>query len=77
MILWLLHSLISAQTIQGSRRIIAPTEALNINNEWRLIMNTQNYTQTVEIEECFGLAGGDDFKAEVEVTQATHNTALF
>ena len=40
-------------------------------------MNTQNYTQTVEIEECFGLAGGDDFKAEVEVTKATHNTAWF
>lgn len=40
------------QLCQGSRRIIVPKEAQNIKNEWKFIVNSANYTQTVDVEEC-------------------------
>jgi len=40
------------QLCKASKRIIVPQQALNIKNEWRYIVNLENYTQSVNIEEC-------------------------
>lgn len=40
------------QLCQGWKRIIVPKEAKNLADEWKYVINSQNYTQSVNIEEC-------------------------
>merc|ERR1712038_1148366 len=41
------------QLCYGVPKVIFPRQAKNLKEEWRYIVNIENYTQSVEIEECF------------------------
>jgi len=41
------------QLCAGFPKIIFPKQAKNLKDEWRYIVNIDNYTQSVEIEECY------------------------
>merc|ERR1712226_553412 len=41
------------QLCSGIPKIIFPRQAKNLKDEWRYIVNIENYTQSVELEECF------------------------
>ena len=38
------------QLCRGRQKVIFPRTALNLNNEWRFVVNIDNFTQAVEIE---------------------------
>ena len=38
------------QLCRGRKKVIFPRTALNLNNEWRYVVNIDNFTQAVEIE---------------------------
>ena len=38
------------QLCRGRQKVIFPRTALNLNNEWRYVVNIDNFTQAVEIE---------------------------
>ena len=38
------------QLCRGTQKVIFPRTALNLNNEWRYVVNIDNFTQAVEIE---------------------------
>ena len=40
------------QLCTGRQKIIFPRKALNLKNEWVFVVNIDNFTQAVEIEEC-------------------------
>ena len=40
------------QLCTGRQKIIFPRKALNLRNEWVFVVNIDNFTQAVEIEEC-------------------------
>jgi len=40
------------QLCVGRQNVIFPQKALNLNNEWKFVVNVDNFTQAVEIEEC-------------------------
>ena len=40
------------QLCSGRHKVIFPRKALNLNNEWRFVVNVDNFTQAVDIEEC-------------------------
>ena len=62
------------QLCSGIPKIIFPRQAKNLKDEWRYIVNIENYTQSVEIEECFNPdLAFDDF----ERTNATNSSVLF
>jgi len=62
------------QLCSGIPKIIFPRQAKNLKDEWRYIVNIENYTQSVEIEECFNPdLSLDDF----ERTNATNSSVLF
>jgi len=54
------------QLCQGIKRIIIPKEALNLRKEWRYIINSHNYTQSVNIEECAGPADKESRNEDTE-----------
>merc|ERR1711982_307998 len=41
------------QLCYGVPKVIFPRQAKNLKDEWKYIVNIENYTQSVEIEECF------------------------
>merc|ERR1712107_604662 len=41
------------QLCYGVPKIIFPRQAKNLKDEWKYIVNIENYTQSVEVEECF------------------------
>ena len=49
-------------------KVIFPRQAKNLKDEWKYIVNIENYTQSVEIEECYN---PDSFDSEDEATTAT------
>merc|ERR1712232_852186 len=62
------------QLCSGIPKIIFPRQAKNLKDEWRYIVNIENYTQSVEIEECFN----PDFSIdEFESTNTTNSSVLF
>ena len=38
------------QLCRGRQKVIFPRTALNLNNEWKFVVNVDNFTQAVEIE---------------------------
>jgi len=40
------------QLCVGRQKVIFPKKALNLNNEWKFVVNVDNFTQAVEVEEC-------------------------
>jgi len=40
------------QVCSGVRRVIFPRRARNMENKWKFVVNIDNFTQSVEIEEC-------------------------
>ena len=40
------------QLCYGVQKVIFPRKALNLNNEWKFVVNVDNFTQAVEVEEC-------------------------
>merc|ERR1712232_1350690 len=62
------------QLCSGIPKIIFPRQAKNLKDEWRYIVNIENYTQSVEIEECFN----PDFTiADSESSNSTNSSVLF
>jgi len=62
------------QLCSGIPKIIFPRQAKNLKDEWRYIVNIENYTQSVEIEECFN----PDFSIdETESSNTTNSSVLF
>merc|ERR1711874_267242 len=62
------------QLCSGIPKIIFPRQAKNLKDEWRYIVNIDNYTQSVEIEECFN----PDFSIdETESSNTTNSSVLF
>merc|ERR1712141_331154 len=62
------------QLCSGIPKIIFPRQAKNLKDEWRYIVNIDNYTQSVEIEECFN----PDFPEEdFEIPNGTNSSVLF
>jgi len=62
------------QLCSGIPKIIFPRQAKNLKDEWRYIVNIDNYTQSVEIEECFN----PDFPEEdFEISNGTNSSVLF
>merc|ERR1712232_1111491 len=62
------------QLCSGIPKIIFPRQAKNLKDEWRYIANIENYTQSVEIEECFN----PDFSIdETESSNTTNSSVLF
>merc|ERR1712141_621329 len=62
------------QLCSGIPKIIFPRQAKNLKDEWRYIVNIENYTQSVEIEECFN----PDFTIDdFESTNSTNSSVLF
>jgi len=50
---------------QGSHKIIVPKAARNTKEEWKFIVNLENYTQTLDVEECRNSSrNGRDFNKE-------------
>ena len=49
-------SLEEEQLCSGRQRVIFPRQALNLDNEWVFVVNIDNFTQAVEVEECEGAA---------------------
>merc|ERR1711922_117873 len=37
---------------QGIHKIIVPKAAMNTREEWKFIVNLENYTQTLDVEQC-------------------------
>ena len=56
------------QLCYGKTKVIFPRQAKNLKDEWKYIVNIENYTQSVEIEECYN---PDIFDSEDETTTAT------
>jgi len=56
------------QLCYGKTKVIFPRQAKNLKDEWKYIVNIENYTQSVEIEECYN---PDSFDSEDETTTAT------
>lgn len=56
------------QLCYGVPKVIFPRQAKNLKDEWKYIVNIENYTQSVEIEECYNF---DSFDSESETTTAT------
>jgi len=62
------------QLCSGIPKIIFPRQAKNLKDEWRYIVNIENYTQSVEIEECFN----PDFSIDdSERSNSTNSSVLF
>jgi len=54
------------QLCSGIQRVIFPREAKNMDDKWRFVVNIDNFTQSIEIEECddsftFSQGSGDEF----------------
>jgi len=62
------------QLCSGIPKIIFPRQAKNLKDEWRYIVNIENYTQSVEIEECFN---PDYTIDDSERTNTTNSSVLF
>jgi len=62
------------QLCSGIPKIIFPRQAKNLKDEWRYIVNIENYTQSVEIEECFN---PDLTIEDSERTNRTNSSVLF
>merc|ERR1712232_261432 len=62
------------QLCSGIPKIIFPRQAKNLKDEWRYIVNIENYTQSVEIEECFN---PDLTIEDSEGTNRTNSSVLF
>jgi len=56
------------QLCYGVPKVIFPRTAKNLKDEWKYIVNIENYTQSVEIEECFNF---DSFDSEEDTTTLT------
>jgi len=53
------------QLCYGRTNIIFPKKAKNLKDEWRFVVNIDNYTQSVEVEECDnGTVSEDNFGRE-------------
>jgi len=62
------------QLCSGIPKLIFPRQAKNLKDEWRYIVNIENYTQSVEIEECFNPdIPVDDF----ESSNVSNSSVLF
>merc|ERR1712117_848008 len=62
------------QLCYGVPKVIYPRQAKNLKEEWRYIVNVENYTQSVEIEECY------DYSQDFETTtksETDDNTVQF
>jgi len=62
------------QLCSGIPKIIFPRQAKNLKDEWRYIVNIENYTQSVEIEECFNPDLSFD---DSERSNRTNSSVLF
>jgi len=62
------------QVCLGIPKIIFPRQAKNLKDEWRYIVNIQNYTQSVEIEECFNPDLPDE---DYEASNGTDSSVQF
>jgi len=52
------------QLCYGIPKIIYPRQAKNLDDKWRYVVNIDNYTQSVEIEECHNYDDYEDLPAE-------------
>lgn len=59
------------QVCEGIPKIIFPKQARNLKDEWRFIVNIENYTQSVEIEEC------SDFLIDAEAPSGSNSSVKF
>jgi len=50
------------QLCYGVPKVIFPRQAKNLKEEWKYIVNIENYTQSVEVEECY------DFNQDLDTT---------
>jgi len=51
------------QLCSGTQQVIFPRKARNMDNQWRFVVNIDNFTQSIEVEECkesFGFSQGSD-----------------
>jgi len=62
------------QVCLGIPKIIFPRQARNLRDEWRYIVNIENYTQSVEIEECFNPDLPDE---DYETSNGTDSSVQF
>merc|ERR1711953_478009 len=60
------------QLCSGIPKIIFPRQAKNLKDEWRYIVNIENYTRSVEIEECFN----PDFTIDDFESYNTHTPSV-
>jgi len=52
------------QLCYGIPKIIYPRQAKNLDDKWRYVVNIDNYTQSVEIEECHNYDDYEDLPVE-------------
>lgn len=48
------NSISEEQLCRGLKKVVFPRKALNMQKEWKFIVNIGEYTQSVEVEECQG-----------------------
>jgi len=56
------------QLCYGVPKVIFPRQAKNLKEEWKYIVNIENYTQSVEVEECY------DFNQDLDAETTTPNS---
>merc|ERR1711892_471232 len=57
------------QLCSGIPKIIFPRKAGNLDEKWRYVVNIDNYTQSVEIEECYNFNDYGDYPEETNSVQ--------
>jgi len=60
------------QLCVGRQKVIFPKKALNLNNEWKFVVNIDNFTQAVEVEEC-----EHSYSSSIEYSSDTFGSCLY